>query len=337
MTNLVVPDLVSTVIPAYNRGSMLGEAVHSVLQQTWQPIEIIIVDDGSTDDTLQVAKELMEQHPDAVHVIAKPNGGPGPAREAGRQRARGEFIQYLDSDDRLLPDKFTVQVEALRRHPECGIAYGKTRLIDVQGCVLKSPFKWTAREFPYLFPTLLVDRWWCTHTPLYRRSLTDLMGPWSDLRYSQDWEYDARAGARGTRLVYCPMDVSEHRTHAGIRQTGGGQWLEPMDRVRFFGLLLQHAQAAGVPAQSPEMRHFIRWTFSHARQCALLGHEDAARTLFDLACCAAGSPSVDLRVYGTLASLLGWRRTAGLAESLVAAVGRRSGPDTRPQSWTGKS
>ncbi len=332
----IVPNLVSTVIPAYNRGPMLREAVHSVLQQTWRPIEIIIVDDGSTDDTLDVANDLMRQHPGVVHVIRKPNGGPGPAREAGRQSANGEFIQYLDSDDRLLPDKFAVQVEALRRHPECGIAYGHTRLIDAEGRVLKSPFKWTARELPYLFPALLVDRWWCTHTPLYRRTLTDAMGPWSDLRYSQDWEYDARAGATGTRLAYCPVDVSEHRTHEGVRQTGSGRWLQPKDRARFFGLMLQHAQAAGVTEQSPEMRHFVRWAFSHARQCALLGEEDAARSLFGVACRAAGSPGMDLRAFGAVAGVLGWRRAVALSQPVLAAVGRRAGTDTQQQSWMEK-
>ena len=206
-------NLVSTIIPVYNRPKFLIESVNSVLAQTHRPIEIIIVDDGSTDETPQIAEQLSIQYPDLIRWRQQTNQGPGPARETGRQLAQGEFIQYLDSDDRLLPNKFVDQIQALQDHPNCGVAYGYTRLIDEQGNVLKAPFKWTGRDLGYLFPGLLVDRWWCTHTPLYRRSVTDTIGPWSNLRWSQDWEYDARIGALQTKLVNCHSYVSEHRNH----------------------------------------------------------------------------------------------------------------------------
>src|SRR5512143_4106165 len=93
--------LVSTIIPVYNRQALLREAVASVLAQSYRPIEIIVVDDGSTDDTLAVCEELAGHRPDVVRTIRISNGGPGLAREAGRRFARGEFIQYLDSDDLL--------------------------------------------------------------------------------------------------------------------------------------------------------------------------------------------------------------------------------------------
>ena len=227
----------------------------------------------------------------------------------------------------------SLPIAALRAQPHCGAAYGWIRLCPEDGPPATSAHKWSGRPIPTLVPHLLVDRWWNTNVPLWRRSVTDRIGPWSSLRYSQDWEYDARAGALGIQLAYVPEFVSDQRHHGTARQTGHGRWLEPKDRARFFGLLLQHAQAAGVPTQSPEMRHFVRWAFSHARQCASLGDEDAARTLFNVACRAAGSPSVDLRIYGGLATLLGWRRTVGLTQNLLAAVGRRAGPDTRQQSW----
>jgi len=104
------PGLVTTIIPVYNRAAMLREAVASVLAQTYRPVEVIVVDDGSTDETAGVADELAG---DEVRVIHQPNGGPGTAREAGRRAARGEFIQHLDSDDLLLPHKFALQVAGL--------------------------------------------------------------------------------------------------------------------------------------------------------------------------------------------------------------------------------
>ena len=110
----MIVGLVSTIIPVYNRPMMLPEAVDSVLSQSHSAVEVIIVNDGSSDDTPQVADQLAEANPDRVTVIHIDNSGPSLAREAGRQVAKGEFIQYLDSDDILYPEKFHLQVEALR-------------------------------------------------------------------------------------------------------------------------------------------------------------------------------------------------------------------------------
>src|SRR4030067_1283242 len=98
-------NLVSTIIPVYNRSMLLKQAVQSVLAQTYRPIEIIIVDDGSTDDTTHTADNLALQYPHMVNVIHQTNKGPGLAREAGRLSAQGDFIEYVDSDDILLPKK----------------------------------------------------------------------------------------------------------------------------------------------------------------------------------------------------------------------------------------
>ena len=115
----------------------------SVLAQTWRPIEIIIVDDGSTDHTSVVADELVRENPREVRYIRIDNAGPEPAREAGHRLVRGDFLQYLDSDDRLLPEKLSIQVETLHERPECGVAYGMSRLIDSEGKTIQSPFRWT--------------------------------------------------------------------------------------------------------------------------------------------------------------------------------------------------
>jgi glycosyltransferase involved in cell wall biosynthesis len=119
--------VVSTIIPVHNRPQLLREAVESVLAQTYRAIEVIIVDDGSTDETGEVADTFAQQHADMVRAIHQENGGPGLAREAGRIVARGEFVQYLDSDDVLLPRKFELQVGALMALTECVVSYGKTR------------------------------------------------------------------------------------------------------------------------------------------------------------------------------------------------------------------
>ena len=328
-----VPDLVSVVIPVRDRARWLPSAVQSALDQRHPRVEVLLCDDGSTDGTERMIDELASRDPDRIRVFHLPARGPGPAREAGRLAARGEFIQYLDSDDLLLPDKFSLQIAALRARPECGIAYGITRLVDEQDRILVDPFKWTGREIPRLFPGLLVDRWWCTHTPLYRRETCDRIGPWSDLRYSQDWEYDARAGALDVPLAFVDRPVSHHRQHAGARQTQGGRWLAPPDQIRFFRALLAGASAVGVAKEAPEMKHFVRWTFAAARAAARAGDGASASGLLALAESAGAGPARTLRVYRQLSERLGWRTVAVASETLRSWRGRRFGRDTLPKSW----
>jgi glycosyltransferase involved in cell wall biosynthesis len=329
----IVSDLVSVIIPVYNRANMLRAAVDSVFAQGWQKFEIIICDDGSTDDTVAVGRMLESDHPGRVHYLWNENRGAGPAREAGRKIARGEFIQYLDSDDSLWPNKFELQIAALRANPDCGAAYGQIRLCPEGGEPAKKPHKWSGRALPTLFPWLLVDRWWNTDAPLWRRSVCDAIGAWSDLRYSQDWEYDARAGALGVRLVHCPEFVCDQRHHAENRQTGSGRWLAPKDRVRFFSQLFSCARSAGVELDSPEMRHFSRWVFFHARDCAALGDREAASKLCALAVSASAGAAFGIRAYALASGLFGWSFVSRALESARSGLGRGTGPDSLKQSW----
>ena len=139
----------------------------------------------------------------------------------GDRGARGEFIQYLDSDDHFTHlVSLNYRWQALRDHPECGVAYGFTRLVNERGEVLVAPYKLTHKTFSTLFPWLLVERWWNTHTPLFRRSVCDSVGPWSDMRMSEDWEYDARVGALNTKLVHCREFLSDTRQHQDSHLTG---------------------------------------------------------------------------------------------------------------------
>jgi GT2 family glycosyltransferase len=319
----VQTDLVSTIIPVYNRAVFLGEAVESVLQQTYRPIEIVLVDDGSTDGTAEKVDEWALNYPNIVRVIHQKNGGAGMAREAGRLMARGEYIQYLDSDDLLLPHKFSDQVHALENSPDCGIAYGISSLVNEDREVIEAVYKDTGLEYEYLFPRLLVLRWWNTHTPLFRRSVTDVIGPWPAMRMSEDWVYDARAGALKIRLCHCPQIASLHRQHPGDRLTTQGMNPRVLaDISKLIPELLRASQQAGVPINDPAMDHLARWSFLEARRCGAAGLLKEAIRLHGLSKSIAGNNRklrLQLVIYRHLVSLLGWKAMGRMATKVNVA------------------
>lgn len=123
--------LVSVVIPAYNAERYLGEAIEGVLAQTYAPVETIVVDDGSSDDTAALARSY-----DGVTVIAQENSGPSAARNRGFAASRGEFVAFHDSDDAMTPDKLAVQVGHLLDNPRAGCVLAEQALLVEPGAEL---------------------------------------------------------------------------------------------------------------------------------------------------------------------------------------------------------
>jgi glycosyltransferase involved in cell wall biosynthesis len=310
--------LVTTIIPVHNRASLLREAVASVLRQTYRHIEVVVINDGSTDDTAQAADQLAGEHAEYIRVLHQVNAGPGKAREAGLGLALGEFIQFLDSDDLLLPRKFELQVAGLKDYPDCGVSYGRTRFYKSGGEVRDVPWKRTGEMIPKMFPSFLESRWWGTSTPLYRRSVIDSAGPWTALRNEEDWEYDCRIAAQDTSLHYVPAFISEEREHEGERLSRGGcKHKEKLkDRASAHALILEHARRAGVATEAPEMQHFARELFLLSRQCGAAGLAAESERLFGLARSASGQvrgERWDFKLYGLLATVAGWRALGAVA------------------------
>jgi glycosyltransferase involved in cell wall biosynthesis len=313
----MIEGLVSAIVPVHNRPLQLGDAVHSVLAQTYRPIEVIIVDDGSTDETPAVVDALAAKHPAEIRVIHQANAGPGLAREAGRRAARGEFIQYVDSDDVLMPEKFELQVAGLRANPDCGVAYGCTRFLHTDGRV-EVPLKGTGTRVDKMFPGFLRSRWWSTVTPLFRTSICDAAGPWTDLLLEEDWEYDCRVAALNVKLHFCDACVAEVRDHGQNRLSRGAALdaTRLSQRARAHALIYAHALRGGVGVGAPEMQHFARELFLLARQCGAAGLGTESQELFSMARKASGAQRAkgfDFRLYAAVAALLGWRLTGRLA------------------------
>src|SRR5947208_1892926 len=131
--------LVSVIIPCYNQAHFLSAAIESILNQTYPHFEIIAVNDGSTDNTAEIATRNAK-----VRYFYQPNQGLPAARNAGAQASRGAYLVFLDADDLLLPNALEDGVKCLREHPECGLVYGLYELMAEDG----APLPLDARALP---------------------------------------------------------------------------------------------------------------------------------------------------------------------------------------------
>lgn len=130
------PGLVSVVIPTYNRAYIVGRAIESALAQTHRRVEVIVADDGSTDDTLRVASRFHSR----VRYVHQPNGGVAAARNLGLRQARGEFIALLDSDDFWLPWKLEAQLAVLAHFPEVGMVWTDMAAVNERREVVQASY-----------------------------------------------------------------------------------------------------------------------------------------------------------------------------------------------------
>src|SRR5665213_1846423 len=129
-----MPPLVSIITPCYNQAHFLAEALNGALAQDYPAVEVVVVNDGSPDGAAIDA--VIAALPREVTYIRQENRGIGRARNAALERCRGEFVQFLDADDRLLPNAVREGVAAFDRHPECALVWGYRRTINARGEVL---------------------------------------------------------------------------------------------------------------------------------------------------------------------------------------------------------
>lgn len=123
---------VSVVMPAYNAAGFVRRAVDSVLAQTWADLELLVVDDGSTDGT----QGVLASYGDKLHLLAQPNAGPAAARNHGLQRTRGEYVAFLDADDHWHPRKLERQLQLMQSRPELGFCSTATKVVSESGAAV---------------------------------------------------------------------------------------------------------------------------------------------------------------------------------------------------------
>ncbi len=195
------------MIPVYNGERFLAAAIESALEQTYRPLEVIVVDDGSTDRSATVARSFA-----GVEVIDQEHAGPGAARNRGIAAASGEFLAFLDADDLMPPDKLELQVGYLREHPEVGCVLGRQEVFAERGEALprwaQLPPIWRRRH-PRLFERGPVQ----PLSLVARRSTVDAVGGFGT-QFGEDVDWLCRAYETGVRFATIDAVVVRRRVHA---------------------------------------------------------------------------------------------------------------------------
>lgn len=212
--------LVSVIIPCYNQAHFLDSAIQSVLAQTYPHCEIIVVDDGSQDDTATAAA----QYPD-IRYFWQPNSGLSSARNTGIRMSRGHYLVFLDSDDRLLPDALQTGVNCLHANPECAFVSGHYRYIRADGSIIN--------EYPQPpidadhYKALLSRNYIGMHaTVMYRREIFDILGGFNPaLRSCEDYDLYFRV-ARSYPVFHHDRVIAEYRRHDSSMSLSPGRMLK---------------------------------------------------------------------------------------------------------------
>jgi glycosyltransferase involved in cell wall biosynthesis len=201
---------IDVIIPCYNQGRYLAEAVESMLGQSYPHVGVIVVDDGSTDDTSAVAARYGER----IRYIRKENAGRCAARNTGILEARGEFVVFLDADDYLWPDALQRLMEAAANTPEGAVFHGSSQMVDINGRPLAGV---TKPPLPAdVFHALLKDNYFAIHALAIRRSALANVGLFDvHLELSEDWDLWLRLAAVGCRFVAVPEAVAVYRRYPG--------------------------------------------------------------------------------------------------------------------------
>jgi len=199
--------LISVIMPTYNRGGFISEAIESVLNQTWSNFELIVIDDGSTDGT----RDQLEKYGSdgRFKYIYQENKGQSVARNRGLKEAEGGFVAFLDSDNIWLPDKLERQVEIVNENQDCDIFYGDCILINEEGAEISR--KNMPRYSGNITKHLIKDNHVSMNTTLTRKKCFDDLGGLSgEVRVGDDYELWLRLSTK-FRFKYTPGYFVKYR------------------------------------------------------------------------------------------------------------------------------
>ena len=203
------PVRVSAVVPAYNRAVYLREAIDSALAQGFEGLEVVVVDDGSTDAT----PEILRGYGDRIRVHRQENAGQSAAVNRGVDLARGEFVAFLDSDDAWLPGKIARAVALLDAEPAAALLYAAVEMMDGDGRAIPDPRPPRRTPSGAVLASLLEENFVRTPTAVFRRKAFLEAGGYDPaLRCVNDWDMWLRL-ATGRPVLRDPVPAARYRLH----------------------------------------------------------------------------------------------------------------------------
>lgn len=207
---------VSVIMPAYNTERFIASAVRSVLAQTHGALELIVVDDASTDDTVERVRAVADERVRLVSLAA--NVGVSAARNLALREARAPIVAFLDADDECVPERLAIQLEFLEMHPEVDVVGSAILAVDVAGrplgyrtypCGHEGIVRRLPLASPLAMPTVVARR----------EALMDAGRFDSRLEVAEDYDLWNRLALRGRRFANCPQALVRYRLHAGAAKS----------------------------------------------------------------------------------------------------------------------
>lgn len=332
---------VSVIIPTRDYARFLPAAIGSLSAQTFQDWECIVVDDGSTDETEEVLHRLTNQEPRLIYVRQRASGVSA-ARNEGLRKARGEFIQFLDADDLLAPNKIETHVNALRSDAEAAIVYGQSRYFDdgaptilrmrprddptATGNVVDRPGTVTLSQLVETNPMTI-------EAALARKSVLDRVGGFDEsLERMEDWDLWLRCAMTGARVNFVEADdamvlVRVHASSASYEMT---PMLVSMIAVRqkIGGMLTSRDDRSLNSRRLDELR-------AHVGLLIGMSGDPIAGLRYVVPAIGSGRRPRGLRTaVGLIAELTGVPRLVRGTRAMLGMHGRRSSRDPSPPDRT---
>ena len=278
-------EFVSVIIPVYNKGHLLLEAIDSVMAQTYRNFEVVVVDDGSQED---IGGMLKKYPPDRVRYIPIPHSGhPSVGRNRGIGLAKGDLIAFLDTDDRWTPDKLGEQVKIMRENPGIGLVSADAHIIVYEKVVPETSFLSLYSNADVgkalsgdLWKKLLFDNFIVTSTVMVRRSLLEKSGLFSTSekqKISQDYDLWLRIAAI-SGIYYVPKNLAYYRITGGLHndETPMIFWDGMLDM--FTGLRDYLVRIGAGQGQI----HLVNRRIFETRSYISLSHKDVVHSLANL-------------------------------------------------------
>lgn len=243
---------VSVIIPNYNRGVLVAETIANMLGQSLPPFEVIVVDDGSTDDS----RDIIEAFGEKVTLLCQTNQGPGAARNHGLLAAKGDYIQFMDSDDLASLNKLEVQAAAMEK-TQADVCYGPWIKLSFDGHRVipenhvlqtrpvptsKSLLHWFLTDWSIVFQTCLFRREFLLDVGVYR----------TDMFLAEDLEYFTRILLKDPKIVFSEKSLMLYRLHEinKLTESGTDDQKKILDRARHLAMALRHCRA-GLAKKNP--------------------------------------------------------------------------------------